>query len=98
MITMEDLLALLVRKGGSDLHISVKPLQLLHHLVNELDRSKLRIAAGDKLTLTANDKIQSGTVPHTEQIHRAILHATHDRVLEHDNSPHQLMAGPPAPC
>ena len=78
--------------GGFDLDISIKPLQVLHRRVTELDRLNKLIADGQKLTLTAYDELQAGQTPPTEQIHNAILNATWLQVQYNENTPHQLLA------
>ncbi len=93
--TYEDILQQIVKpraEGGFDLDISIKPLQVLHRRVTELDRVNKLIADGQKLTLTAYDELQAGQTPPTEQIHNAILNATWLQVQYSENTPHQLLA------
>src|SRR5687768_6508450 len=79
-------------EGGFGLNISTSPLERLYKRTNLVDKINAHLATGEKLTVSALDAINAAEASTSEEVHDAIMTATHELATSGDNTPTLLLA------
>src|SRR5687768_4780020 len=77
-------------EGGYGLDISRSPLARLHGKTNIVRKINERLATGEQLTVSALDAINAAEAPAAEDVHDAIMTATHALAQDGDNTASEL--------